>query len=547
MVKRFLFISLASCFFLVSAGYILISLLHSAPPSVIVITVESLRNDLVTDENCPHLLQASRRGIRFSRHRAVSGWTGSNIVSLLTGLTPFASGVHTRGQSVAPERHLPLELLAESGYRVEGIQGFMMMDIYRHLGLTVKPETDDWLYSLSLLIQSGEPFFSWYHYAYTHLPYIAADGYESDISRELSHRQLDENMPGRLLLVQNQSAIHHNQATFVAEDIPLVHEMQLGTIREFDDWFARVWDFFINSGLQRNTILVVTADHGDGHGERGLVGHASTTLAGHLHEEIIRVPFIIWLPTAIAESFPDADPHQMTTHEDFMPTILGLLGQKPQLSLKGRNIFSNSGDSTWMGMTSSGGFAEPDPANVRYFEYGIISEPWKLLYRTDHKRRGTFRLYNLDDDPGETNDIATLNPTVVDNLFYRLAAQIETRTIVQTDTTSLEAGAGDQATAPVWLHPTAGNGVFSYDDLRGNFRLEWSGLANKEYVLQYIAGSGTRQITGQLDVQGTMKDFGKISRRYWNTWVVPSSPFRIRVSESGGGNWSNWLDLAAKP
>ena len=93
----------------------------------------------------------------------------------------------------------------------------------------------------------------------------------------------------------------------------------------------------------------------------------------------------------------------------------------------------------------------------------------------------------------------------------------------------------------------AGNGVFTYDDLRGNFRLEWSGLADKEYVLQYVAGSGTHQISGLLDVQGTMKDFGKVSRRYWNTWVVPYSPFRIRVSESGSGNWSNWLDLAAKP
>ena len=547
MVKRFLFISLASCFFLVSAGYTLISLLQSAPPSVIVITVESLRNDLVTDENCPHLLQASQRGIRFSRHRAVSGWTGNNIVSLLTGLTPFASGVHTRGQSVDPESHLPLELLAESGYRVEGTQGFMMMDIYRHLGLTVKPDTDDWLYSLSLLIQSGEPFFSWYHYVHTHLPYIAAGGYESDISRALSQGQMDEDMRGRLLLVQNQSAIHHNQATFVAEDIPLVREMQLGTIREFDDWFARFWDFFINSGLQRNTILVVTADHGDGHGERGLVGHASTTLAGHLHEEIIRVPFIIWLPPRIAGSLPDVDSRQMTTHEDLMPTIMGLLGQKHQLSFKGRNIFTSSGDSTWLGMTSSGGFAEQDPANMRYFEYGIISEPWKLLYRTDHTQKGTYRLYNLEDDPGELNNIGAFNPSIVDNLSSLLAEQIETRTIVQADIHAAVPGAAYHTAAPVWLHPPMDNRVFSYNDLREKFRLEWSGLADKVYVLQYIAGSGTQQISGLLEVQGTIIDFGKISRRYWNTWVVSYSPFRIRVSESGSGNWSNWLDLAAKP
>lgn len=545
MPKRLYFISLAILLFLVSAGYVLTSLLQSYPPSVIVITVESLRNDLATPVTTPHLFRASLEGRRFTRHRAVSGWTGSNIVSLLTGLTPFASGVHTRGQSVESQRILPLELLAETGYRVEGIQGFMMMDIYRNLGLTVKPETNDLLYSLSMLVSSGEPFFTWYHYVHTHLPYATVGDYETSTSRALSKRLMDQDLRSRLQLVQGQSAIHYDQATFHAEDTPLVHALQLSSIREFDDWFKGFWDFFVKSGLQRNTILVVTADHGDEHAERGLVGHASTTLAGHLHEEIVRVPFIIWLPPGIADNFPDVDLQQMTTHEDLMPTILDLLGQKHQQSFKGRNIFTTREDSTWLAMTSSGGFAEPDPDHMKYFEYGVISGSWKLLYRTDHGAKDSFRLYNLDTDPGENDNLAPHKPLLVGELFRSLSEPIRDRSVASGIANNQKSGNESSLREPVWVYPSE-NKTFSYNDLQGNLKLEWNGSTDKEYILEYIAGIGGKQISGSLVVKGTVKDFGKISRRYWETWIVPYSPFRIRVSETGG-RWSSWLALRAKP
>lgn len=545
MVKRFIFISLASLLFIVSAGYILTSLLLSEPPSVILITVESLRYDLITPESTPHLLQAGRKGVKFTRHRAVSGWTGSNIVSLLTGLTPFASGVHTRGQSVDPESLLPLELLNAAGYTVEGTQGFMMMDIYRNLGLQVKPEAADWLYSLSLLVNSGKPFFSWYHYLHTHLPYETIDGYETNTSKAIDHESLSPKVISRLQQVQKKSAIHDGQSSFLAADVPLIHELQLSSIKEFDDWFKRFWDFFLKSGLWRNTILVLTADHGDEHGERGLVGHASTTLAGHLHEEIIRVPLIIWLPTDVANNFPGHDPLLMTSHEDLMPTILELLGQNHQLSFEGRNVLGVSRNSTWMGMTSSGGFAEPDPGNVQYFEYGIISDPWKLLYRTGQGAVGAIRLYNLDADPGETGNVAADNPHLVGKLFHRLQEKIQARTIIPNDTKRDGMGGDGSADEPNWVHPAVEK-TFSYDDLQGDFKLEWSGMADREYVLEYIAGTGDKQIRGFLNINGNTKKFGKISRRYWDTWVVPYSSFRIRVREKGG-RWSRWLDLGARP
>ena len=104
---------------------------------IIMLTVESLRNDMITEEYCPNLLQAADNAIRLNNYRAVSGWTGTNIVSLLTGMSPFQTGVHTRGQSLDPTWKVPLTQLVDKGYVAEGIQPFMAMDLYQNLGLSL--------------------------------------------------------------------------------------------------------------------------------------------------------------------------------------------------------------------------------------------------------------------------------------------------------------------------------------------------------------------------------------------------------------------------
>ena len=71
--------------------------------------------------------------------------------------------------------------------------------------------------------------------------------------------------------------------------------------------------------------------------------------------------------------------------------------------------------------------------------------------------------------------------------------------------------------------------------------------AAHEYVIEYAAGRAENQIIGFLDIHGTQKDFVDISIRYWNTWVVPNCPCRLRVSTQGSDQWSQWLELQAVP
>lgn len=530
-------VSLALCSFAIFVVLTVEDLLRQNNPGVVVITVESLREDMVSTETTPQLVAAAEHGLHFSSHRAISAWTAANIVSLLTGLDPFSTAVHSRGDFLEPPGTVPLAQLVEGGYRVEGLQPFMAMDVYRNLGFSLAPEAVDpklWLAQRRL---DRERFFLWYHYVDTHLPYQSPFLQSADFDR------LPADSRVRLAKIGTQAMVHADEARYRPEDGKYIREIHRHSIGDFDRWFGEFWNFFTESGSHRNTILILTADHGDEYGERGMVGHASTTLAGHLHEEIIQVPLLLWLPEDLLPADRVRLTNRITTHLDIIPTLFALLGIVPKIPLSGRNLLEPGGSEEWLGITSSGGFAEPDPGAVRYFEYGYRLGRYKSLLRVDRDGNESFSLYDLAADPGEQRNLATELPKIADRHRAVLAGHIRGQAKQGLHPSVSEATAANDLQ---WLYPEK-SGTISYDELDGRFHLEWQGRAEENYLLEYQAGTGGRKITGFLNVVGNRKDFGGIDRGYWQTWIVPQGPYRLRVREAGGGRWSPWLELEAVP
>ena len=538
---KLLSISIALLFFFAVSVVVYTSKSEKEQVRIILLTVESLRNDMITEEYCPNLLQAADSAIRLTNYRAVSGWTGSNIVSLLTGFSPFQSGVHTRGQSLDPTWNLPLTQLVDKGYAAEGIQPFMAMELYQNLGLSLSDYGGDPLIWLAEKQLADQPFFLWYHYVDTHLPYLV-DAPEEAVFQ--SETVLDEPMKARLQKVATQPSIRFDEATFTAEDVTSVRALHGHAIKTFDTWFDTFFSFLRSGGFLRNTILIVTADHGEEHGERGMVGHASTTLEGHLHEEIVHIPFFIWLPETILSQTKVIRENALFSHLDVIPTLMDLLKIPVDASLWGRSMFDESSEEKWVAMTSSGGFSEPDPERIRYFEYALITDGWKSRLRLFSDGREESFLYHLATDPYEAMNVAADNPGIVAlhrDLLSPLIEKQQVRPVLRATTLAESEGQG-----PVWLRP-ARSGTYSYDALQGVFALEWEGGANGTYIIEYKAGKGIRMLAGTLETETNRKDFGTIGRRYWNTWIVPNSPYRIRVRAADSPNWSAWLTLKAIP
>ena len=113
-------------------------------------------------------------------------------------------------------------------------------------------------------------------------------------------------------------------------------------VHAIDACFGRFVDGLKRRNLYDQSLIVVTADHGEMLGEDGRFGHSH-----HLFPPVIRVPLIVHLPAALARRAAiDADAVSLTT--DITPTIYSALGYHPQRAnpLMGRSLVDSDGDAS---------------------------------------------------------------------------------------------------------------------------------------------------------------------------------------------------------
>ena len=128
-------------------------------------------------------------------------------------------------------------------------------------------------------------------------------------------------------------------------------------------------------------------------------------------------------------------------------------------------------------------------------------------------------------------------------LLPPLLKRISTFTLPKSDEDRADGGPPAIGVAPQWVFP-ARSAVVSWDDLQGRVYLQWSGSSAKSYVLEYSAGSDPVAVSGRISVDGKEKDFGRFSRKYWNTWIVPYKKVTLRVREEPSGAWSQPLTVS---
>lgn len=189
---------------------------------------------------------------------------------------------------------------------------------------------------------------------------------------------------------------------------------------EETDWsVGRILDTLRELGLERRTLVLFTSDNGGT--TRGsnapLKGHKGSTWEGG-----VRVPTIAWWPGRIA---PGATTAMITGMFDVHPTLAALAGARmPERRIDGIDL-----SSVLLGEDGAKGHDE-----FLYFR-GMNLEAlrvgkWKLMLEGSNaplrskqpKKEAPLRLYDLEADPGETNDQAARHPDVVKTLLARAAA-----------------------------------------------------------------------------------------------------------------------------
>src|SRR4029077_18692637 len=148
-------------------------------------------------------------------------------------------------------------------------------------------------------------------------------------------------------------------------------------------------------GLYDNSIILVTADHGDATGELGRISHSTS-----IWPEIMWVPLIMHLPAKIRQQLVYYDT-RVSTLTDIAPTLYHVLGHRPirQNPLYGRPLLAQTRQEVDR-------YAPHDlllASDVRAV-YGILSGDGRYLYTTYDSPPQSY-LFDLASDPNAQHSI----------------------------------------------------------------------------------------------------------------------------------------------
>ena len=184
-------------------------------------------------------------------------------------------------------------------------------------------------------------------------------------------------------------------------------------VMETDSVVGRVLEAVKQNGIADHTLVIFTSDNGCaayvGAKEMESQGHyPSGPLRGYktdVWEGGHRVPFVVRWPGVVT---PGSVCKQLVHHADVMATLADLLGVK---------LPYTAGEDSFSLMPLLTGVDKPVREHAVSCASrgvaGLRQGPWKLIFERDSRASTDVQLYNLDDDLGETRNVAADKPELV--------------------------------------------------------------------------------------------------------------------------------------
>ncbi len=154
--------------------------------------------------------------------------------------------------------------------------------------------------------------------------------------------------------------------------------LAVASIARMDRCFGGFIDFLKGQGLYDDSVVILTADHGDSLGEAGRWGHSMT-----IFPEILRIPLIVHAPPRLRNGLT-SDHDAVSFVTDVTPTLYALLGYEPQSPgwAYGASLLVPPGtDQSWRRRQSFLVASSYGPV------YGLVEQNGEALYIADGVNR----------------------------------------------------------------------------------------------------------------------------------------------------------------
>jgi arylsulfatase A-like enzyme len=182
-----------------------------------------------------------------------------------------------------------------------------------------------------------------------------------------------------------------------------------GEIRYVDTKFGEVLDLLQELGLEKETLLIVTSDHGESMTEHDhFFDHVS------VYEQVVRLPLLIRWPKRLPGGRRVA---ALVQNIDIAPTILEAAGIEKPEAMEGRSLLPLGRGETEAGYP----FVVSNQA-LWQVKRMISDGRWKLIRALDNGYwpAPARELYDLERDPGETHNLVDAEPARAAELELRL-------------------------------------------------------------------------------------------------------------------------------
>jgi membrane-anchored protein YejM (alkaline phosphatase superfamily) len=280
-------------------------------PNVLWLCSESLRADMLDPEIMPATWALAQRAAWFRSHVSGSNGTRMGVFSMLYGLPG------SYWESFLAERRGPVlvDRLIDLGYQIEAFTSddFSYPEVSRTAWSRIEAA------HLHELGGSGEPTWQRDRRNVGEMmqfiagrdrsrPFFVFSFFESPHARY-------EFPPESVIRKPYLDTLDYVSSDF-ARDIALIKNRYINSVHHLDSQFARIFSFLQEQGIERNTIVIVTGDHGEEFMDAGRWGHNST-----VSEAQIRVPLLVLVPGRAPEVVD-----RLTSHMDLPATLLARLG-----------------------------------------------------------------------------------------------------------------------------------------------------------------------------------------------------------------------------
>jgi arylsulfatase A-like enzyme len=472
--------------------------------NLVVVVLDTLRPDHLgcygyPRPTSPNLDRFAGESAVFEQAQSSAPWTAPALLSLMTSLHPSVHQVHdfpNPGRMSEGVTTLA-EVLKQAGYETAAFTegGYAKGEFGLDQGFDLYPANEgDELSNVSNLTHPSRlasnldrtiewlrkprerPFFLFFHTYEAHGPYRAPQEFVRRLrpswDEEAEHARVRETIErwnatgeidrdGLVLLEVHQhhcaldaqppiedeqglrarlASLREEGAPFPPEVLAIVRDLYDAEIAYLDSELQRLWDALDEPGLARDTVVVVTSDHGEALGEHGRIGHGTV-----LHEELMRIVLLVRAPGVAAQSVG-----QLACSVDVMPTALELVGVPlPPVPLQGRSLAPLLSGSK-LDVTFAYGTAVTRPGQEMSW-HALRSGPWRYVADESEGRRW---LFDLRSDPLEERDVLAERSEIAERLSALLDSRLRADQVLRRDVDAASKG----ELAPDVLHQLRGLG-----------------------------------------------------------------------------------------